>query len=111
MVRFLLPRLKTLLRNTMKNYFEIRDELMEFEPKDTLVWNTGRTYTAQGQRMAACRTPHGIAFADKDRNISGLIELPCELREWDVMFHYDRFTYKEGGIPWQLEKRLTDCWR
>lgn len=96
----------------MKEYFEIRDQLMEFVPSDILAWNTGRTYTKHGQRMAACRTPFGIAFADKDRMISGLIQIDgMPLKEWDVMVAYDHFRFKEGGIPWQLELKLTSVWK
>lgn len=41
----------------------------------TLAFNTGRTYTAQGQRIAAALLDNGnIVFNDIDRTISGTID-------------------------------------
>lgn len=41
---------------------------------EIITWNTGRTYTANGQRIAAALMPAGIAMVDIDRGISYLWE-------------------------------------
>ena len=85
------------------------------DPKKILKWNTGRTYTKHGQRMAALVTPFGIAFADKDRMICGLLPAqgqpvyPEVMTEENVMWLYDRNLF-EQTLPWELRQKLEAVW-
>lgn len=46
--------------------------------QSAVVWNTGRLYSEQGQRMAAVRLPDGrVMFSDYDRYIDGVTNAPC----------------------------------
>lgn len=63
-----------------------------------ITWNTGRMYSAKGQRMAAVQLDHNrIYFLDLDRHIDGCFV--CNTQRWDqstVMAAYDHFLYSEG---------------
>lgn len=60
-----------------------------------ITFNTGRLYTAYGQRIAACWDHGEICFYDVDRGIQGVIneqtvrEHRLELKERDIMKAYD----------------------
>ena len=56
----------------------------------TVSFNTGRTYTEQGQRIAAHRTELGaIIMVDIDRGIDYLFPSSIELTQRDIMRAYD----------------------
>lgn len=57
-------------------------------------WNTHRTYTEHGQRIAAVAIDRGVYFVDFDRGVSGFIP-DCDLNQRAVMAGYDanRYTY------------------
>lgn len=63
-----------------------------------LQWNTGRSYTNEGQRIIAETVEGGIIFLDMDRHIDGFIPTVrpptdnFELKEI-VMFNYDHTQY------------------
>lgn len=66
-------------------------------------WNTGRLYTAEGQRIVAEVTPSGVNFCDMSRGIYGTVTLPAYSTLSDtasvrshVMGRYDRNEYKGG---------------
>jgi hypothetical protein len=53
-------------------------------------FNTGRGYTAHGQRIAATQLPDGsVAFCDIDRGIDYITTGPCDLTQSAVMSAYD----------------------
>jgi len=69
-------------------------------------WNTGRTYTKRGQRIAAMITEWGVSFLDEDRMIDGHFPFAGrELAKEEVMFAYDHFMYQHGvapiGVTWE----------
>jgi hypothetical protein len=53
-----------------------------------IAWNTGRPYSAQGQRIAAEAVAGGIIMADYDRGIEYFIP-DCPLRISAIMERYD----------------------
>ena len=56
----------------------------------TLAFNTGRTYTEHGQRIAAKRLDCGaIIMLDIDRGIDYLLHPTTQLTRADVMHAYD----------------------
>jgi len=59
-----------------------------------ITFNTGRLYTAEGQRIAATEVEGKIYFCDVDRMISGVITVPCKLVEAQIMECYDRNEYQ-----------------
>ena len=69
-----------------------------------ITWNTGRAYTAKGQRIAAVRIdPQSVAMIDIDRNISYLLALPEHfdgeyLHPADVLEAYDKGRIVEHSI-------------
>lgn len=76
-------------------------------------WNTGRTYTFEGQRMAAVLMPgtRQVAFTDVDRQIKGITKLayPSDgsqtIPEF-LMEEYDKCDYT--GDFWLNEQIGTD---
>ena len=59
-------------------------------PTNTLKFNTGRTYSAAGQRIAAQRIESGeIVVFDLDRHIDLMLPQGIELTQKDVMWAYD----------------------
>lgn len=55
-----------------------------------LAFNTGRGYTAKGQRIAAAQLDCGrVFFVDIDRGITYATAAPCELTQHAVMVAYD----------------------
>lgn len=63
-----------------------------------IAWNTGRSYTAEGQRIAAAQTPWGVVFVDYDRMIDGWIA-DGTFSQSAVMDAYDHNRYTHGGGP------------
>lgn len=56
-----------------------------------ITFNTGRTYTEQGQRIAARRIESGeIVIVDIDRGIDVMLLRGLELNQADIMQAYDR---------------------
>ena len=69
----------------------------------SIKWNTNRTYTDNGQRIAAVEIPNGgIYFADVDRGIDGVMS-NCELDRNEIMRRYDNNQYRLGvlGLKWK----------
>lgn len=70
----------------------------------TITFNTGRTYTECGQRIAAAKLENGcIVMVDYDRHIDLLLPSHVALTKQEVMSAYDRdiTTYaSKEGIPY-----------
>ena len=63
------------------------EETME---NKTISFNTGRHYSANGQRIAATKLECGrVLFVDVDRDITYATAAPCELTQRAVMEAYD----------------------
>lgn len=61
-----------------------------------ITWNTGRKYTANGQRIIATRLENGcVAFYDVDRMIAGVTHEACDLTQHAVMSAYDANKYAD----------------
>ena len=72
----------------------------------TIAWNTGRGYTAHGQRIAAAQLSDGtVAFSDIDRGIDYVTTGPCALTRDAVMQAYD---YNDTNGNWYSNDALTD---
>ena len=67
-------------------------------------FNTGRYYSASGQRIAAMKVRGDVIFVDYDRMISGKI-IGCSLTESAVMREYDKCNYE--WIPLEM-RHLED---
>ena len=60
----------------------------------TLAFNTGRTYTENGQRIAATQLESGhIVILDIDRHIDVIFPVGVEFTQTDIMWAYDRNMY------------------
>jgi len=58
--------------------------------KQTIAFNTGRPYSADGQRIAAGQLDDGrVLFVDLDRRLSYATATPCELEPAASMRAYD----------------------
>ncbi len=55
----------------------------------TISFNTGRTYTEHGQRIAAMQLGNDVLMVDYDRCIEYLI-LDCPLDQFSIMYLYDK---------------------
>lgn len=70
----------------------------------TIRFNTGRKYTAHGQRITATLHDDGIVtFFDHDRMVHGEFALPlhCRLNDVEVMHHYDNGLHQGTSRAWQ----------
>lgn len=68
----------------------------------TISFNTGRGYSAKGQRIAAGQLECGrVLFIDIDRGLDYVTAEPCELSQRAVMraYDYDSTTSAYGIIP------------
>lgn len=85
----------------------------------TIKFNTGRTYTVQGQRIAAALLDSGdIYFVDIDRHIDGTIKANGLDRQdvidlglftqRGVMAAYDSNDYAWTSTPEDLRRQLAD---
>ena len=55
-----------------------------------IAFNTGRDYTAQGQRIAATQTESGnIVLLDIDRHIDIMLPVGVEFTKADILWAYD----------------------
>ena len=71
--------------------------------KTIIGWNTGRTYSPEGQRIKATEIKPGvIVFADLARHIDGVIE-GGECSNVSVMYHYDHGYYRGTTHPEEFE--------
>ena len=59
-----------------------------------IAFNTGRQYTAAGQRIAAAQIDGKTYFVDADRMISGVFTKPIALTESAVLRAYDAGAYQ-----------------
>lgn len=60
----------------------------------TLAFNTGREYTAKGQRIAATQLEGGeIVLLDIDRQIDLMLPAGVKFNQADIMWAYDRNMY------------------
>lgn len=70
----------------------------------TITFNTGRTYTECGQRIAAAKLENGcIIMVDIDRHIDLMLPSEIELNQRDVMraYDFDITTYPSAqGLPY-----------
>ena len=70
----------------------------------TIHFNTGRKYTANGQRVTATLHDDGVVtFFDHDRSIDGQFELGlhCSFNKTEVMHWYDSGTAHNTTRSWQ----------
>jgi hypothetical protein len=69
---------------------------------NTIRFNTGRKYTAQGQRIVATLHDDGVVtFMDHSRGVSGEFTLEDHtLEAVDVMHAYDRNLYTGSARSW-----------
>jgi hypothetical protein len=60
----------------------------------TLAFNTGRTYTEHGQRIAATQLDSGhIVILDIDRHIDVILPAQIDFTQRDIMWAYDHSMY------------------
>lgn len=64
-----------------------------------ITFNTGRKYTARGQRIAAAIVDGRTYFVDADRMIDGVFDSSVELTESRVLAAYDRGAYRWVSHP------------
>lgn len=75
-----------------------------------LKFNTGRFYSASGQRIAAKKLADGrVAFYDLDRNIDGVTRDPVPLAQWAVVNEYDHGRYSPGLCCTGLKDRTVEA--
>jgi hypothetical protein len=79
---------------------------------NTIAWNTNRTYTEHGQRIAATTLGDGVFFSDQDRGIAAFLP-QCALTREAVMQRYDYNDRMEHSLPddrinrWSLIDQLN----
>lgn len=76
----------------------------------TIHFNTGRKYTANGQRITATFRPHNeaedqggtVTFFDHDRQVDGEFDIDSELffNQGSVMSEYDNYRAKHTTRSW-----------
>ena len=77
---------------------------------EVLKFNTGRFYSAQGQRIAAKKLGDGrVAFYDLDRNVEGVTREPIPLAQWAVINEYDHGRYSQGLCCTGLKDRTVEA--
>lgn len=70
----------------------------------TIHFNTGRKYTANGQRVTATLHDDGVVtFYDHDRSVDGEFQMPlhCRLTQTEVMHWYDSYQAPNTARSWQ----------
>jgi hypothetical protein len=63
---------------------------MTLSSSNTLYWNTNRTYTNKGQRIAALAIGGGVWMVDVDRGLDYFFP-DCELDRYQIMQRYDGY--------------------
>jgi hypothetical protein len=71
-----------------------------------LKFNTGRTYTAAGQRIAAAVVDGRIAFLDLDRGIDGILAEGVEFTCTAILRAYDEYMLIEGVRIWDAAGKV-----
>ena len=81
--------------------------------QEIIKFNSGRSYTAAGQRIAACEIQPGIVYMqDVDRGVDYILR--CELDQYSIMHAYDHAdTYAVycsdlEGFTYQDKRTLRD---
>ena len=78
-------------------------------PSKTLRFNTGRLYTANGQRIVATLHDDGVVtFHDHDRMITGEID-GCGFAQTEIMRAYDSGQYLASGRAWSDGMMAGGC--
>jgi hypothetical protein len=85
----------------------------------TLTFNTGRTYTECGQRIAATQLESGhIIMVDIDRHLDVMLPAQVEFTQSDIMWAYDHNMYVfpreidlSYGDYYEIVRQLTDAAR
>lgn len=72
-----------------------------------LTFNTNRTYTAKGQRIAAEQIDGGVYFVDIDRGVNGFIP-NCPLEYSSIMARYDKGE-NIAYIPPSMDSNSAEC--
>lgn len=78
----------------------------------TIRFNTGRKYTAHGQRIVATLHDDGIVtFMDHDRQVCGefRLELHCQFNQIEVMHWYDSGMCRNSQRSWQDGMMRDGC--
>ena len=72
-------------------------------------WNTGRGYSALGQRIVAKVVQEGVIFHDLDRNISGLIGISTmpQVMDFHKLKDLTMSMYDSGGYQWDPQDRAS----
>ena len=78
----------------------------------TIQFNTGRKYTANGQRLTA--TLHDdkvVTFWDHDRMVHGEFKLGqhCSFNQTEVMHHYDNSLHRGTSRAWADGMQRGGC--
>jgi hypothetical protein len=69
----------------------------------TITFNTGRKYTARGQRIVATLHDDGVVtFMDHDRNVDGEFKLGqhCQFNQTEVLHWYDSGMARNSRRSW-----------
>ena len=81
----------------------------------TLAFNTGRTYTENGQRIAATQLESGhIVILDIDRHIDVILPAQIDFTQRDIMWAYDHNMYvtpHEIDLPYGEYYDIVDTLR
>lgn len=76
----------------------------------TISFNTGRSYSADGQRIAATQLECGrVLFVDVDRRLQYVTAAPCELTQTAIMrfYDYNSTTDAYGMLDYQIRQSLV----
>lgn len=71
-----------------------------------LKFNTGRSYTAAGQRIAAAEVAKRVYFVDIDRNIDGTLQEGVPLNAREVLKAYDEYRCIDGIRLWDAAGKV-----
>lgn len=79
---------------------------------ETIQFNTGRKYTAEGQVIVATLHTDGVVtFMDHSRGIDGQFIMPlhCTLNQAEVMHHYDNMLATRSERSWRDGMMKEGC--
>lgn len=71
-----------------------------------LSFNSNRTYTAAGQRIAAAVVGGRIHFRDIDRGIDGVLAEGVEFTPRAILAAYDHYMLVEGIRVWDADGKI-----